>query len=1143
LLSVLGEKITIPLTAFESRDGSFVLPKPLEFETIEKSSSFHIEFRNKRLPIPVIGTKMHLYDIDFPNPHNIQKTKVEDSDIEIHRVIILPYPTKLSPKAFILINIYCSYKDRTSLTDHNFKSFYTLLRFRNIINARFDQMRRIVYYNPTSKPLIFGGRFKRYYYSIGRADLSFLPICHKKQLDILEGKKFKLRAANRDDITSLNLRFPSRTKFNLPGIVSMKEPIKIIVSYTSIYKIREKSKDRNVKDTTVSISYTLKIDMVNYREVVEGGLTHLELELLSPIDLHLPDYDILNNTIDITFQYTAKSQGLTEQKATLNYSDYLQQLKNSKSVEPTPQRLFIFMKPSSQKIMIELNQIASDFINDPHGKIDISIHRLVLLDEVIETEEGIAYKNKNLTLKKKDEALKGVSQRNKFHFEVNMKLQKQRQTSGIFNHQGVPIEATPSDFTFFTSDVGNYLDITLNIHTEQTNIKDKLSKGELLNNEVLKKIGNEEGKSSSSNSIIVAKSRVSLGSLPLIPHKTYPIYIPLYAQNYPNNDLIKVFLDTLNRDNIIILGSFTYTPEKWYNVAFKVNKLENIKFSKLDEFSDSTLDATIDEQEISLPRLGVTIEANRRLNTGETKELYVYESMLYETNPKEGSILTFNDNEAFNVIYDDADAPNEELYANISLRYCHGNKSDVIATKVISLKNQFLNSKATGKSQIISANLQRLENVECPLDRTIKEFPLTFELCSSMNYGESLAPKKKKEEKKSQLVSFDFRENDITEMILAMVNSTINLVITEAMKEINEYLMFEHLESASFPYSKPLFYAFRAILRLYSEKREMASLSIKNIFALLTFDQKLLRKVEFESFLEDLVECCLVYMKKYELSSQDNELKEIMQNFNYKFYNAEKTKEVYQEMEPFKVEDLKDADFETIFIHAKNNSIYPAGEDENKEEQIENPADFAKTLVYIMKIIDVALSEIPEFNHQIITKVLPVLTKFTKHFINSDENLLLSYLKLTRKCLIDFEDSYAESICLKTLRQVLDCVMEIDLTKSKKNLELIFRIHSFVNKKIAQLLDNKEKVKDLYNQQLLYMQKNALDDNIAYLYELFSLIIRIFQDPNVDPQLLQVFNISLIYNNNLGIFQFSGYLLQDYFIFVNSGKTNRRNKY
>jgi hypothetical protein len=210
-----GEKISIPLSAFTSKDGSFTLSKNLEFETLEKSSSIHLEFRNKT-PIPVAKTKMHLYEIDFPNPHNIQKNKVEDEDIEIHKVIILPHPTKLAPKAFILINMHCFYKDRTSLTDHNFKSFYTLLRFRNMLNARFDEMRRIVYFNPYAKPLVFGGRFKRYYYSVGRADLSFLPIYHKKDKKALQGAKYQTKPSNEAGKTSLVLKIPAHTRFNLP---------------------------------------------------------------------------------------------------------------------------------------------------------------------------------------------------------------------------------------------------------------------------------------------------------------------------------------------------------------------------------------------------------------------------------------------------------------------------------------------------------------------------------------------------------------------------------------------------------------------------------------------------------------------------------------------------------------------------------------------------------------------------------------------------------------------------------------------------------------------------------------------------------------------------------------------------------------
>jgi len=213
---------------------------------------------------------------------------------------------------------------------------------------------------------------------------------------------------------------------------------------------------------------------------------------------------------------------------------------------------------------------------------------------------------------------------------------------------------------FYTSSVDKELQINVMMDTNSVKKEMREEMTEHLKKKNLEI--NDETKGSMADKLVLAKARVPLASLPLVQGQAYPIFIPVPKLNYYENDLLKLFFESVNRDDIYLLGSVSFKPDPWYNLGFKMQRVGRIK---LQQDQNASYDEDFDEM-VEKVKFGVVMEVTKKKDNGNIQTLYKYESMMYQIRQTDNNAIEFREGENCNFVFEDAN-PNDELILNANL--------------------------------------------------------------------------------------------------------------------------------------------------------------------------------------------------------------------------------------------------------------------------------------------------------------------------------------------------------------------------------------------------------------------------------------------------------------------------------------------
>jgi len=605
----------------------------------------------------------------------------------------------------------------------------------------------------------------------------------------------------------------------------------------------------------------------------------------------------------------------------------------------------------------------------------------------------------------------------------------------------------------------------------------------------------DEINNSMAEKLVLAKARIPLASLPLTPNQAYPIFIPVPKINYAENDLLRLFFESVNRDNIYLLGSVSYKPEPWYNLGFKLERLDRVRIAR--EPNSSYEDY---EDRINSLKFGVVMEITRKKDNGNIQSLYKHESMMYRVKQTDNNTILFREGENCSFVFEDTN-PSDDLTINVSLQCYQSGDSEVIAKKSLPIKKYFNTLAAKpDQSQVIELNLARDPNINFDfLEKEVKEFPIKLEFKVSTDYSNVFGGKKKtKEITKTHNTKFDFRQNSLEEMMAAIVNTKSKPVLIETMKEINEYLLYTVIShETEIPQALQLYQMFCSVYKYYSDDNRACDVAIRNILGLFNFNPSLIFKVNLAELLDDFNE--LIVRKLKDSAENQEEIQKAFAEFKFTF-TVPGIKDKYQEVPLIDKEKINKIQPADLSKYIKNNSLYKGTNEESSEEFAQKSKSLTKIFLYIMKVIDVVSSQGEQFTTLIAQKCLKSLTQAVSTYIKTDVQLLTSYLKVLRKLTIEIEGIEIQP---QDANDIAKCLEKIEIPKEDAQTEYFLGVYSEIQGIRVTQAQSAPKKKLIYREALNHLLLNYKPKDLFFHYQLFEIFLNLFEQNKAEVDFIQ----------------------------------------
>ena len=141
-------------------------------------------------------------------------------------------------------------------------------------------------------------------------------------------------------------------------------------------------------------------------------------------------------------------------------------------------------------------------------------------------------------------------------------------------------------------------------------------------------------------------------------------------------------------------------------------------------------------------------------------------------------------------------------------------------------------------------NMMCTENAKDYLQSSVKEVPLGISILTNAEYGD-IKPEQRNKKKTDIQIKFDFRDNDISELILAILNAKIGLIILEAVKEVNEFLIYSHIQSKGFIYGTVIYNTILNLIKCFSfSNKYITQICTKTIFAVFHHSSSMIESID-----------------------------------------------------------------------------------------------------------------------------------------------------------------------------------------------------------------------------------------------------------------------------------------------------------
>lgn len=189
---------------------------------------------------------------------------------------------------------------------------------------------------------------------------------------------------------------------------------------------------------------------------------------------------------------------------------------------------------------------------------------------------------------------------------------------------------------------------------------------------------------------------------------------------------------------------------------------------------------------------------------------------------------------------------------------------------------------------------------------------------------------------------------------------------------------------------------------------------------------------------------------------------------------------------------------EEIYKLMKNNSLNKQGV--SVEDKDQEKSNLVKMLSYIIKILEIISAQGEQFAPLVSEKCLNVLTQSLSQFIKTEEALLLPYLQILRKLLIEYENV---PISDKQLKDIYNCLEKASVPNKEEQAELFLRVYSNVQQRIITATKNPEEQKALYKRTFEYLTTNYKETQIYYHYQLFEIFLRLFEQNKTSISYIQ----------------------------------------